>query len=170
MSTVSSFPPALGPAPRALVLGSMPGAASLAAGQYYAHPRNAFWPLMAELFGFPLGPYPERLAALGARGVGLWDVVASCEREGSLDAAIDARTVVVNPILDLLRGAPGLTVVALNGGAAARLFDRHVLPGLSGVHVLRLPSTSPAHAARSYGEKRAAWQALADHLAGGGGG
>jgi hypoxanthine-DNA glycosylase len=165
MPRVTSFSPVVGPAPRALVLGSMPGVASLRAAQYYAHPRNAFWPLMDALFGVPAqAPYAERVAALNAAGVALWDVLAECERPGSLDSAIAADTIAVNDIAGLLRRHPTVGVVALNGGTAARLFDRHVRPALGEISqrvaVLRLPSTSPAHAARSFDEKRAAWTAL----------
>lgn len=169
MPRIASFPPAVPAAPRALVLGSMPGVASLRAGQYYAHPRNAFWPLMEALFAVPLSaPYSTRLAALGEVGVGLWDVLAECERDGSLDSAIAPASVAVNDITGLLANHVGLRVIALNGGTAARLFDRHVAPvlgsRLAAMRVLRLPSTSPAHAARSLMEKAEAWAALSAAL------
>jgi hypoxanthine-DNA glycosylase len=145
---VRSFPPALGASLRALVLGSMPGVASLRAGQYYAHPRNAFWPLMQTLFAIPgQASYADRVAALNAAGIALWDVLAECERPGSLDSAI----------------APA-SIMALNGGTAARLFERNVAPRIVDatrcITVLRLPSTSPAHAARSLAQKTEAWHAL----------
>ena len=163
---VRSFPSALGASPRALVLGSMPGTASLRAQQYYAHPRNAFWPLMDALFGVPTGAaYAERVRRLNEGGIGLWDVLAECERPGSLDAAIAPDSIRVNPIAALVDAHPTLSVIALNGGTASRLFDRHVAPTLRAqgraMQVLRLPSTSPAHAARSFDEKLAAWRALA---------
>ncbi len=147
----------------------MPGIASLRAAQYYAHPRNAFWPLMQALFAVPpSAPYAARLAALGEVGVGLWDVLAECERDGSLDSAIAPASVAVNDIAGLLANHVGLRVIALNGGAAARLFDRHVAPALgsrlAAMRVLRLPSTSPAHAARSLMEKADAWAALSAAL------
>ncbi|MGL6289839.1 MAG: DNA-deoxyinosine glycosylase [Silanimonas sp.] len=169
MPRVTSFPPALGPTPRALVLGSMPGVASLRAGQYYAHPRNGFWPLMDALFDVPAqATYAERVVALNAAGVALWDVLAECERAGSLDSAIAADSVAVNDIAGLLRRHPTVGVIALNGGTAAQLFDRHVRPALGEiahcVPVLRLPSTSPAHAARSFDEKRAAWTTLREAM------
>ncbi|MCZ8164420.1 DNA-deoxyinosine glycosylase [Silanimonas sp.] len=169
MSRIASFAPAIPAVPRALVLGSMPGVASLRAGQYYAHPRNAFWPLMQALFAVPSrAPYAERLAALGEAGVALWDVLAECEREGSLDSAIAPASVAVNDITGLLASHVGLRVIALNGGTAARLFDRHVAPALAArlaaMRVLRLPSTSPAHAARSFVEKADAWAALSAAL------
>ena len=169
MSRIASFAPAIPAAPRALVLGSMPGVASLRARQYYAHPRNAFWPLMQALFAVPSrAPYAERLAALGEAGVALWDVLAECEREGSLDSAIAPASIAVNDITGLLANHVGLRVIALNGGTAARLFDRHVAPALgsrlAAMRVLRLPSTSPAHAARSFVEKADAWAALSAAL------
>ena len=169
MSRIASFAPAIPATPRALVLGSMPGVASLRAGQYYAHPRNAFWPLMQALFAVPSrAPYAERLAALGEAGVALWDVLAECEREGSLDSAIAPASIAVNDITGLLANHVGLRVIALNGGTAARLFDRHVAPALgsrlAAMRVLRLPSTSPAHAARSFVEKADAWAALSAAL------
>jgi hypoxanthine-DNA glycosylase len=147
----------------------MPGIASLRAGQYYAHPRNAFWPLMQALFAVPSqAPYAVRLAALGEAGVALWDVLAECEREGSLDSAIAPASVAVNEITGLLANHVGLRVIALNGGAAARLFDRHVAPSLgarlASLRILRLPSTSPAHASRTFIEKADAWAALSAAL------
>lgn len=141
---------------RLLVLGSFPGEASLRAGQYYAHPRNQFWPLLGALLGadLPALAYRERLAVLRTRGVGLWDVYASCRREGSLDQAIqDAEW---NDLASLRRRAPGLRHVAHNGGESARATAR--LEAL-GYTVWRLPSTSPAHASWSFDRKLAAWQA-----------
>ncbi|MBF2734681.1 MAG: DNA-deoxyinosine glycosylase [Betaproteobacteria bacterium AqS2] len=152
---------------RAAVLGSMPGGAALAARQYYAHPRNSFWPLMAELFGVDAGaPYARRLRGLRARGVGLWDVLASCERAGSLDQAIVRATAVLNELEPWLAGKQ-LRAVALNGQLAAGLFRRHAAPRLAaslaerGVAVLALPSTSPANARGGYPAKLAAWRRFA---------
>ncbi len=143
----------------------MPGAASLRAREYYAHPRNAFWPLMQALFAVPASaPYAVRLAALGEARIALWDVLSECERVGSLDSAIAPGSIAVNDIAGLLASHPDFCVVALNGGTAARLFDRHVAPSLgdrrAAVRVLRLPSTSPAHAARTFVQKAEAWAAL----------
>lgn len=146
------------------MLGSMPGAASLQAGCYYAHPRNAFWPLWAALGGAPAtAPLAERLAGLQALGVALWDVVASCERAGSLDGAIRRDSVVVNDFRALFAACPRLAVVACNGATAHDLFRRHVAgrlpPRPDPLPVLRLPSTSPAHAGSSLPAKIAAWRA-----------
>jgi double-stranded uracil-DNA glycosylase len=172
VSAVSSFPPVLNEHTHTLILGSMPGIASLNAQQYYAHPRNAFWPLLGELLGFdPLLPYPARLAALLERGVGLWDVLANCERVGSLDTAIDARTMQFNALPDLLQTHPRVQRMLTNGASASKLFQRQLLPKLL---ILRpqmrwfaLPSTSPANAGQSYADKRAAWaKAFAEPYAG----
>lgn len=158
----------LGDAPRVLILGSMPGRRSLADAEYYAHPRNLFWPLMGELFGaHPTLPYADRLTRLTEAGVALWDVLARCERPGSLDASILAETEVPNPIGALLTAHPTIGVVATNGATAAALFRRHVLAELdpsvrARLTLLRLPSTSPANASIPLEVKRAAWRALLD--------
>lgn len=158
-----SFAPACAADARVLVLGSMPGAASLAANEYYAHPRNAFWPIMGALFGAgPELPYAERLQCLTAAGVALWDVIAACERPGSLDSAIAPASIQANDFARLFRDCPHIGHVFFNGSAAETAFRRHVhgriaLPAL---HFTRLPSTSPAHAARGFAAKLAAWQAV----------
>ena len=150
------------PQARVLVLGSMPGAISLRQGRYYAHPRNAFWPIAAEILGFdPALDYALRLERLTQAGVALWDVLQGCEREGSLDA--DIRNAVPNDFAGFLRAHPRLRRVCLNGGKAASLFRRQVLPSLPAALAdplvcLDLPSTSPAHAAISYEQKLAAWR------------
>ena len=164
-ATLQSFAPLLGERPQVLILGSMPGAASLAAGQYYAHPRNAFWPIMAELFGATLDlPYVERAARLMEAGVAVWDVLAECRRPGSLDANIEPDSLRANDIAGLIEANPSLTLIAFNGGTAERLFKRLALPQLRAAIPdpparLRLPSTSPAHAARNFADKLAAWRA-----------
>lgn len=158
-----AFPPLVGAGARCLVLGSMPGAASLAAGEYYAHPRNLFWPLVGEVLGFATSlPYAERCAALVARGVAVWDVLAACEREGSLDADIRADSMVLNDFAAFFARHAGIRRVCFNGGTAARLFVRRVLPGLpmgAGLECVPLPSTSPAFAAMPRAEKLAHWRA-----------
>lgn len=152
------FPPIVDADTRVLVLGSLPGEASLAARQYYGNPRNAFWRLMEQVLDTPLVAlaYENRLAALKARGVGLWDVIAQAERPGSLDAAI--RAPAANDLLALIQTLPALRLVAFNGGTAAKLGTR--LIGGS-VPTLALPSSSPAHAARSFEQKAQAWRQLA---------
>ncbi len=159
------FPPIASPEASILILGSMPGRASLAAGQYYAHPRNAFWPIMGALLGFDSAlPYPERADRLAASGIALWDVLHACTRPGSLDTAIDHDTAEPNDFAAFFAAQPGIRHVFFNGSAAAALFRRHcrLPPGAAGT---RLPSTSPAHAGRTLADKLAAWQAVADALA-----
>ena len=163
MAAVCSFPPVAAPDARLLILGSMPGEASLRAGQYYAHPRNAFWPIMGDLLGFsPDLPYADRLQRLTASGIALWDVIAGCERSGSLDADIVRTSVRTNDFAGFLTAHPGIERVFFNGAAAETNFRRHVLPQATANHcrLLRLPSTSPAHAARGYAEKLAAWSVV----------
>ncbi|MBQ0960756.1 DNA-deoxyinosine glycosylase [Ideonella sp. 4Y11] len=148
------LPPVVSPATRFLLLGSFPGAASLRAGQYYAHPRNQFWPLVGALLGEDLVAldYAQRLERLRQRGLGLWDVYAACEREGSLDSAI--RQPQPNDLAALVAGLPRLRGIAHNGGESARAM--RVTRAL-GLPVFRLPSTSPANASWSFERKRAAW-------------
>ena len=141
---------------RLIVLGSFPGVASLHAQQYYGHPRNHFWPVLGALWQLDLksASYPERLAAARAHGLGLWDVYASCRREGSLDSAIEEAA--LNDLAWLRRLAPRLRAIAHNGGESARAM-RHTRA--LGLPVFRLPSTSPANASWSFERKLAAWRA-----------
>ena len=150
------FAPVLDSRVETLILGSFPSEASLAAGQYYAHPRNQFWPILGALLGEPLPalPYTQRLARLLAHRIGLWDVLGACRREGSLDAAIRAPR--PNDFAPLLRQAPRLRRVLFNGQAAGRFAERFAAAGLA---VAVLPSTSPAHAGRSVEQKLALWRA-----------
>ncbi len=150
------LPAVLAPNTRLVVLGSFPGAASLAAQQYYGHPRNHFWPILAAIWGVDLValPYEQRLAQLRARGLGLWDVYATCRREGSLDSAIE--TPQPNDLASLRTIAPQLRAVAYNGGESARAMK---LTAALGLAVVKLPSTSPANASWSFERKLAAWRA-----------
>lgn len=147
--------PVIAPDTRLVVLGSFPGAASLAAQQYYGHPRNHFWRLLSALWNEDLAgsPYAARLEALRRHRVGLWDVYGACEREGSLDASI--RVPVLNDLPWLKTRAPRLRAVAHNGGESAR--SRRVT-GQLGLDVHKLPSTSPANASWSFERKLAAWR------------
>ena len=161
MSPVQSFPPIVSPQSKLLILGSMPGEASLKAGQYYAHPRNAFWHIMGELFGAgPSLPYQERVAILKSVGVALWDSLQACIRPGSLDASIKEE--VANDFPTLFAKYPNITHVFFNGSKAERSFLRHAKPTLSeDRHVFaRLPSTSPAHAAMRLESKVQAWSVV----------
>ncbi len=156
------FPPIAGRTARVLILGSLPGQASLAAHRYYAHPRNAFWPILAGIVGFPPdAPYDERAAALVRAGIAVWDVCAAASRPGSLDSAIAAASVKPNDFAAFFARHPKIARVAFNGAAAARLYRRHRLPD-AGIAFVQLPSTSPAHAAMDLSAKRAVWaEALA---------
>lgn len=150
------FPPIIDERVERLILGSFPSAASLAAGQYYAHPRNQFWPILGRLLGEPLAelPYAKRPPRVLAHHVGIWDVYGACERPGSADTAI--RKGRPNAFRRLRHLAPHLRDVAFNGTAAARfrpLFEQ------AGFAVRVLPSTSPAHAGRSFEGKLALWEA-----------
>ena len=170
---VHSFPAVVGADTRILILGSMPGVVSLAATQYYAHPRNQFWTIMGELYGAgPELPYARRLQRLQQSGLGLWDVLHSCVRRGSLDTAIERDSVIANELLPLLRRASRITRVCCNGGTAHRALQRHFGEQLARdfphIDVRRLPSTSPANASWSYARKLAAWAAaLSDPRAAG---
>ncbi|CAB3726535.1 hypothetical protein LMG3458_04450 [Achromobacter deleyi] len=159
---VQGFAPVAAADARILVLGSMPGIASLKQARYYAHPRNAFWPIAGAVLGFdPSQDYPERLAALQRARIALWDVLQACERPGSLDAAIRPDTLVANDFAVFLAEHPHVVRICFNGGKAAALYRRHVLPGLDAGRSLQyvdLPSTSPAHAAARFDEKLAAWR------------
>ncbi len=161
---LQGLPPVAAVDARVLVLGSMPGSASLTAARYYAHPRNAFWPIVGDLFGFdPALDYPARLAALQGAGVALWDVIGCCQRRGSLDAAIVADSIVANDFSAFFAVHREIRAIFFNGQAAATAFRRHVVAAgqsLPAVNSQVLPSTSPAHAALSLADKRRAWSLL----------
>ncbi|PTU64973.1 DNA-deoxyinosine glycosylase [Chromobacterium sp. Panama] len=156
----SCFPPVARSDARVLVLGSLPGDASLQAGQYYAHPRNQFWPLLQAITGRPLVElaYAERLDALQQAGVALWDVIASARRRGSLDA--DIRDQQANDLRELAQSLPRLRAVAFNGATAARAAGQ--LDGL-GLDILALPSSSPAHTL-AFDRKLEVWRQLGRYL------
>ena len=153
--TLLGLPPVIDHRTRLLVLGSFPSVASLTAGQYYAHPRNQFWPLLSALWKLDLRAlaYPKRLQEVLERGLGIWDVYAHCRREGSLDSAI--RDAGFNDLAGLKQQVPGLQAVAHNGGESARAMK---FTNTLGIRVWRLPSTSPANASWSFERKLAAWR------------
>ena len=156
---LQGFPPVIDDRARVLILGSFPSALSLAAGQYYANPRNAFWHITGQLFGFAAtAPYDERLAALQSHRIALWDVLRQCRRAGSADSAIDPKSLAVNKFAELFTQYPGITRVYFNGAKAGTLFAR--LADRPALDYQRLPSTSPAHAVKP-GEKLAAWRVIA---------
>lgn len=167
MELLYSFAPIASDNARVLILGSMPGQASLDAGQYYAHKRNLFWPIMGELLQFdPLKSYEERTAALQASGIALWDVLQSCQREGSLDAKIRHESLTVNNFAEFFRLHKQIRYVFFNGEKAATCFHRYVdKKDLPATLVLqRLPSTSPANASQSLNYKLQAWQQILSPL------
>ena len=152
------FPPVVDDDARLLILGSFPSVLSLESGQYYGNPRNAFWSITGELFGFdPSAPYETRLAALQSAGVALWDVLHKCRRAGSADAKIDPKSVVANDFRGLFGSYPSITRVVFNGSAANRLYAR--LVDIDMDH-LTLPSSSPARAMPA-GHKLKAWRVIA---------
>ncbi|KAK0350545.1 hypothetical protein LTR94_028587 [Friedmanniomyces endolithicus] len=160
--TKTAFAPVYNERTRVLILGSLPGDASLKAAQYYAHPRNGFWPLIGQVLDEPLAslPYADRLERLLARGVGLWDVLASAERSGSLDAAI--RSPEAADLRGFVERLPRLAAIGFNGGLAAKLGQR-ILGDVEGIELIALPSSSPAHAI-SLSAKAQTWAILGKFL------
>jgi len=159
------FPPVSAPDAHVLVLGSLPGERSIAAQQYYAQPRNAFWAIMGELCGAaPDLEYPRRLERLRASGIALWDVRAGGERRASLDASIVPLSIILHDFATFLAAHPRIRLVAFNGTMAAELYRRRVLPTLpaevAALASVRLPSTSPANASYSYARKLEAWRGV----------
>ncbi|HHZ87693.1 MAG TPA: DNA-deoxyinosine glycosylase [Chromatiaceae bacterium] len=165
----TGFMPVVGDDARVLILGSMPGVRSLQATEYYAHPRNSFWPIMQTLFDIDGElPYAQRLEPLMRRGIALWDVLRLCEREGSLDSAIKRETMVANDFETFLSMHTTIRAIFFNGVKAEQEFQRLVMPTLSyieGIHYQRLPSTSPAMAALSREQKLQQWSVIAEVLA-----
>lgn len=166
---VRSFPPLAGPDAQILILGSMPGVASLKAQRYYAHPQNRFWPIMARILDFdPELAYADRCQQLTANGVAVWDVLQECIRPGSLDSAIDTISAKPNDIRRFLLQQRSVRSILFNGSAAEQLFRRHVLPALDTPEIprlTRLPSSSPAHASLDFEQKLVCWrEALASAL------
>lgn len=168
MVEICGFPPIVSADSRVLILGSMPGKDSLRKHQYYAHPKNAFWRIVGEIFGFDAeSSYEDRTLSLSASGIALWDVLQSCTRKSSLDSDIDRSSVVPNGFRGFFASYPNIHKVCFNGVVAEDLFRKHVRPLLIGdskVEYLRLPSTSPANAAIPYAEKLRAWQVVANGI------
>jgi len=161
---VASFAPLAAPDARVLILGTMPGVASLAAGEYYAHPRNQFWTLMGELCGARAElPYAQRCRILLESGVALWDVFGSCVRPGSADSAIELADAQLNNLAGFVKAHPILERILCNGRLAQESFSRHsaaqVALKFPKLQVLAVPSTSPAHAGMRLAQKLALWRA-----------
>ena len=164
MERSEGFPPVAGADARSLVLGSLPGARSIAEQQYYAHPQNAFWRIMRELFGIE-GDYETRCVQLNANGIALWDVLHSSVRPGSMDADIRMGSAAVNDFAAFFSAHPDIRTVAFNGKKAEQLFTRFVEPEvrITGVRRVALPSTSPAYASMPFSGKLKLWRdALVD--------
>jgi len=163
--TLQGLAPIITADTRLVVLGSFPSVASLASQQYYAHPRNQFWPIVSALWGLTgeddlrHQPYERRLQAARDHGLGIWDVYAHCQREGSLDSAIQGAQ--LNELSRLKEWAPGLRAIAHNGGESAR--HMRITQAL-GLPVVKLPSTSRAHASWSFERKLHAWRAVFDEF------
>jgi hypoxanthine-DNA glycosylase len=163
MSDIHSFAPIAAPNAKIVILGSIPGIASLTAGEYYAHPRNLFWQIIADLLNSPpLQDYPSKIQMLHNAQIALWDVMQSCYRPGSLDAAIDKDSVIANDFNNFFKTHPQIQQVFFNGAAAEQAFRRLALPSLAKKTLIlqKLPSTSPAHAAMSYQQKLESWKLI----------
>ncbi len=162
-NAIYGFPPVGNPDSLMLILGSIPSQASLSAGEYYAHPRNAFWKIIARLSGTQHEPcYASRLKLLTSGKIALWDVLSSCIRSSSLDADIVPSSIIANDFLSFFRLHSRITRVCFNGAHAEASYRKHVLPTLGRefdhLEYLRLPSTSPANATLSFEQKFLAWQ------------
>jgi hypoxanthine-DNA glycosylase len=172
MNYVQGFPPISRPDARILILGSMPSRESLARRQYYAHPRNAFWPIITALLEIDTNVYEKRVEQVMHHGLAIWDVLQACFRAGSLDSAIEDRSLVVNDFNTFFLDHPHIHRVFFNGAKAEAVYRKHALPYLQGsaatLQLQRLPSTSPAHAGMSVEQKAAAWRVLLDDRAAGG--
>jgi hypoxanthine-DNA glycosylase len=150
------LPPLIGPGARLLICGNMPSVMSLASGEYYGNPRNAFWRITAEVVGFDAqAPYPARVAALLEHGIAVWDVLRSCVRQGSLDSAVRPESMVPNDFATFLERHPTIERMVFNGAAAETNYRR--LIGTPDIPARRLPSTSPAQTMR-YADKLAVWR------------
>lgn len=164
MSLLHSFEPIIGRQPKVLILGSMPGVKSLQDQQYYAHPRNTFWPIMGELFSIKWSDsYVQRVEQVKQLPVIIWDVLQSCQREGSLDSNIRSDQLQANAIPQLLLDNPTLVLIVFNGATAEKMFKQHLGSQISHPErytLLRLPSTSPAHAGKSFEQKLIEWAAI----------
>ncbi len=168
MALVHSFEPIVGRDPRIVILGSMPGVVSLQAAQYYANPRNAFWAIIAQLFGIDNDcSYESRVQQVSRLPLILWDTLKACHRQGSLDSKILRQQIEANDIGWLLDQYSGLRTIVFNGAASEKYFNQLVKPDLPAwreLALLKMPSTSPANAGMKYEQKLQAWRRLLDYL------
>lgn len=164
MTVIHGFPPLARADARVLVLGSMPSRESLARQQYYAHPRNAFWPIMTHLYRLQISSYRERAEELTGHGVAVWDVLQACTRSSSLDSDIDDDSIVTNDFSGFFQAHPQVRKVFFNGAKAESVYLKQVIPDLSPGPAAyphsRLPSTSPANAGMNFEQKLEAWLVL----------
>nr|WP_156288743.1 DNA-deoxyinosine glycosylase [Oceanobacillus salinisoli] len=163
---VVSFPPVLPEHPKVLILGSMPSVQSLEKQQYYGNPRNHFWPILFELFGVEeIKEYDKRIEFAKQHGIALWDTIAACYREGSLDASISDEE--PNDILGIVKNYPTLRLIACNGTKAYETFQKNFdTKELEQVHVMKMPSTSPipGRYTKTFAEKVQAWREILNHI------
>jgi len=169
VSVVDGFAPIVSGNARILILGTMPSEASLLRKQYYGHPRNAFWPIMAALLGFaPDLCYQRRKAMLMDNGIAVWDVLQSCHRLGSLDAKIKLATIRTNDFACFFTEHQGIKRVYFNGKMAEKLYQKRILPTLNHrfayLEYHCLPSTSPAYASLKFEQKIEAWKVIKQHV------
>ncbi|WP_019882780.1 MULTISPECIES: DNA-deoxyinosine glycosylase [unclassified Methylophilus] len=159
----TGFAPVASPDARILILGTLPGIASLKQQQYYAHPQNAFWRILERLFDIPAdAPYHMRCQSAQDHGLAIWDVCHAAQRTGSLDSNIQGHSIIANDINGLLKTCPHIALIACNGQAAAQLFKKHIRLARA-INTVLLPSTSPANARLRFEEKLAQWQVLKQH-------
>ncbi|MES2626670.1 MAG: DNA-deoxyinosine glycosylase [Pseudomonadota bacterium] len=163
MTRVQSFSPIADKNARILILGSMPGRASLAAHRYYAHPQNSFWRIMAQLLQMdPEASYEQRIKFVKSAGIAVWDVLQSCIREGSLDAKIERDSLIANDFPSFFQTHKKITHVFFNGAKAETCFKQNVVPLINHMDLTfrRLPSTSPANAATTFAHKLQEWREI----------
>ena len=163
------FAPLSLPSAQLLILGSYPGVTSLEKQEYYAHPRNVFWGIMADIVGFePTLEYREKASLLTQAGIALWDVLYCCERSGSLDSKIESSSITINDFNTFFLNHPRIRAIVFNGRRAEQEFKKRVVPEtadlLGAKHLLGMPSTSPAMASLSYAKKLKRWKAIAEYL------
>ncbi len=169
MSYIQSLPAISHKTSNLLILGSMPGKISLARNQYYAHPRNNFWPFIEEIFAISRGlPYADRCNALADCGVAVWDVLKACLRSSSLDSDIITSSIVPNDFAGFFAEHPNIQQICFNGTKAAHVYVKHVVPLLpaesAAIPIRRLPSTSPANASIPLNRKLEAWRIISSKV------